>query len=271
MQLQLMNKNLILNTIQKEYRNKGIITLFIFTIMFILAGYGLALAAKEFVIESNLDSFISNTSQGIILNFVAFSTNIVTIIISISSVKSDLQSGLINQLLTLPLSRFSYLISRIFGSWLLSLSFYIVSSVFGILLLLMSGNVNFDFLSYLLSIVFMALQILGMTVMGTVFSLYINKIGSFLFTMFFFVFSKVAYHSITYEGLSFNNFGIFKVLKYFVHFLTPRVGELAHVSTMVIDGSELPLKEISFTTIHFLCLTVVWIFISKLIFEKREF
>ncbi len=266
-----LNYHLIKNTIEKEYRNKGIITLFIFTLLFILAGHGLAIAAKEFVIESNLNTFISDTSQGIILNFVSFATNIVTIFIAISAVKSDVDSSLINQVLSFPLTRFGYILNRVIGSCILSIAFYVISSVFGFILLALTGDIKFDFLNYILSIVFMSIQIFGMTITGILFSLYINKVGSFLFTFFFYVFSKVVYHNVVYNGLSFENLSIFSVFKYFIHFLTPRVGELTYIAEQVISKSDFTIMSAGLSVLHFLVMCIIWLFIIKLIFNKREF
>lgn len=267
----MINKNIIINTIEKEYRNKGIITLFIFTILFILAGHALAIAAKEFVVESNLNSFIADTSQGIILSFVSFATNIVTIFIAISAIKSDVDSNLIGQVLSFPITRFGYVVNRVLGSCLLSISFYLISSIFGFILLSFSGSMKFDLANYLLSLFFMSLQILGMTVMGIIFSLYVNKIGSFIFTFFYYVFSKIVYHSVLYNGISFEEMGVFKVIQYAVHFLTPRVGELSYISEQVLGKSDFLLSTVTLSTLHFAGMTIVWLFVIKVIFEKREF
>ncbi len=266
-----ISKELIKNTLHKEMRNKGIIFLFVFTIIFIFAGHLLAVAVKSFVDESNLTTFIANSSQGVIINFVSFSTSIVCSIIAASVVRSDLSSGVLSQVLSFPISRFKYVLSRVIGAWSLSYSFYLLSLIFGIILLAFSGNINIDLSSLLISSSLMTLQIFGLTVVGIFFSMFFNRLGAFLTTFGFYVISKIVFHSVAYEGISFTEMTVGKIFKYIIYFFTPRVAEISYIAEEFIYGKDIDYSSIVMGLSHFVVLVGIWLFLMKLLFEKREF
>ncbi len=262
---------LVKNTIHKEIRNKSIIFLFVFTLAFIFSGHLLAITLKGFIDESNLNTFIANSSQGVIINFVSFCTNIVCSIIAASAVRSDLGSGVISQILSFPISRSKYLISRVAGSLTLSFLFYLLSLLFGIALLVFGESIKIDFYGLLISSLFMGLQILGLVVVGIFASLYFKRLGAFLVTFTYYIVSKIVYHSVSYEGVNFDTFSLGKAFKYFVYFCTPRVAEVSYMAEEFINGSEFEYMTLVYGLSHFILLVGIWSILMKVVFNKREF
>ena len=54
-------------------------------------------------------------------------------LLGVSCLRSDIQEGVLEEILSLPLSRLSYLCSRILGTWIIVMSYYILSLFLAVL------------------------------------------------------------------------------------------------------------------------------------------
>lgn len=266
----MLNKTLVINTIQKELRNKGVLFLFVFTLLFLYFGHRLAVTVKDFVDESSLNTFIANSSQSIIISFVSFCTNFIAIILAATIFRSDISTKILPQMLTFPVSRFTYLASRITGAWLLTLSFFFVSLILGIFILLSSGSIELDYIAIGASFVFMSFALFGTIFMCSFLSFYSNKIFTLIMSFVYLVIAKLSFYQIVVNPNPSAEFSVGKLIGLFVYYCTPRVGELSYVSEQYIGGKTFDLSQLAMVLIHFFAVIVIWSFIFKYVFERRE-
>lgn len=266
----MINKTLVLNTIQKEVRNKGVLVLFVFTVIFLYFGHRLAISVKEFVDESSLNTFISNSSQNVIIKFISICSNFVAITLSSTIFRSDIVSKIMPQILTFPISRFSYLLSRITGAWLLTMAYFIFSLILGVVILLTSNSIEINFFSIFNSFIYMSLQLLGLIFIASFISFYSNKIFTFILAFVYFAISKTSFHFLTFGEGMLSELTVGKVINLFVYYCMPRIGELSYIAEQYIAGKAFEMSQIASALGHFAVVMTIWMIILKVIFEKKE-
>ncbi|EQC44066.1 ABC transporter permease [Bacteriovorax sp. Seq25_V] len=266
----MLNYSLVQNTIQKEIRNKGVIFLFLMTLISLYLGHSLAVGVKEYVDEANMSALIANSTQAIIITFVSTISIFVSIIIGISAIRSDQSLRILPQILSFPISRLTYIMSRITGAWALSVIFYAITVTFGILILKFSGAMKVDFLSMLMTFGLMLLSLLTVTFVASFISVYLNKIASFILTIVFYLISKFSYYNFINGGFEKAEFSISKVLGLFAHYCLPRIGELNYFSEGYLSGKTFDSTSLVLALVHFFCVIIIWGYIFKFLFERRE-
>ncbi len=262
----MISKTLLINTIQKEIRNKGVIFLFIFTILFILVGHKAAVTIKMSLNESNMNTIISNSSQTVIIYFISFCANFVAIILASTIFRSDISSRVLPQILSFPISRLSYIVSRITGAWLLSVAYFLFSLIFGMTILMTSESIQIDFLSIVGSFAFMSIELLGVILLGSFISFYGNRLMSFIITIVVYILSK----SYTQKLFEYESFSLGKMVNLFMYYCTPRLGEMSYISESYMAGKVFDISQIIMAVVHFTATTGVWLYIMKTLFDKRE-
>ena len=270
MVMPMLNSSLVYNTIQKEIRNKGVIFLFFLTLISLYLGHSLAVGVKDYVDEANMSALIANSTQAIIITFVSTISIFVSIIIGISAIRSDQSLRVLPQILSFPISRLTYILSRITGAWILSAIFYTITVIFGILILKFSGAMKVDFLSMMMTFCLMLLSLLTITFVSTFLSVYINKIASFILTIVFYLVSKFSYYNYINGNFEKAEFSVSKVLGLFAHYFLPRIGELNYLSEGYLGGKTFEVSSLAFALLHFFCVIILWGYIFKFLFERRE-
>lgn len=266
----MINLTLVMNTIQKEIRNKGIIFLFIFSVISLYLGNVLAVAVKEYVDESNLNALISNSTQVIILSVVSMITMIVSIIVGTNAVKSDISLKILPQLLGFPIKRSQYLLSRIFGSWILAMTFFAVLLVIGVVILSFSNSIVFSVLDIFSTFLIYSLVYFVVIFIAIFFSLYLNKIAAFILSFVFFSFSKISYYNFSNIGFDKMEMSVMKVISMIFHYAFPRLGELNFIADALMTGKFPENFSITLALVHFVVTLGAWLFVFKYLFEKRE-
>lgn len=266
----MINFVLLQNTIEKEVRNKGIIFLFIFSVLSLYIGNILAVSVKEFVNESNLSSVIANSTQLIIVNVVSLITLIVSIMVGVNSVRSDMSLRILPQILGFSISRASYLLSRVLGSWLISLVFFSLTMLTGIIILKMSGSIVVDNYSLIASYLIYAITFLVVILVATFFSIYLNKIGSFILTIVFYFSSKFSY--LSYQNTGFDNMQMSgsKIYNMLFHYFMPRIGELNFFADNFISGKTFESQDLLLALVHFLITFSAWFLVLCTLFNRKE-
>jgi ABC-type transport system involved in multi-copper enzyme maturation permease subunit len=267
----MLNVSLIKNSIDKEIRSKSVIFLFVFTLAFIYLGHMIASSVKEFVNESNLTMLISNSSQAVIVSFVSLCANLIAMIVASSVLRSDISSRIMPQILTMPISRAGYLFNRIVGAWLLVMLLYTISLVFGISILYFADSIKVEPLMLMGSYLFMALELLGLIFMSSFVSMYGNKIGTLVVTIVYYFSTRVAQYRFAQEGFNFSDLTVGKIYSGVIYYLTPRLGELAHISENYLSGKGFEFNQIAYALIHFLAIMIVWSVLYKILFDRKEF
>lgn len=266
----MINLVLLKNTIEKEVRNKGVIFLFIFSVLSLYVGNLLAVSVKEYINESNLTALISNSTQLIIINVISLITLIVSIIVGVNCVRSDISLRILPQILGFSISRSSYLLSRVFGSWLISLVFFTLTMICGIVILKFSGSIVVDNFSLIASYLIYALTFLIVIFMSTFISIYLNKIGAFILTIVLYFSSKVSYFN--YQNIGFDNMEMsgLKIYNMFFHYFVPRIGELNFFADNFISGKTFESGDLVVALVHFVITLTAWFFILSTLFNKKE-
>ena len=110
------------DTLKKEFKSKTVVLLFFLTSALILMA-GLMLKNS---IESGLELNLLGGKNIITMmfSFLNFWGVAISIFFGVGALRSDFQSNIIHQYLAFPISRFQYLMGRLFGAWLLVMIFY---------------------------------------------------------------------------------------------------------------------------------------------------
>ena len=266
----MINLTLVQNTIDKEVRNKSVISLLVLSIGLMIIAHFLAIGVKEWVNETNLNTLIANSSQNVILFFIALISNIVAVVIASSVFRSDFSSKIVAQILTFPISRFNYLISRILGAWILTILFYLICLSVGLLSFALSGSIKFDLFALFSSFVFMSAQLLALIIMSCFFSFFGNRIATFIVTFLYYLLAKVSFLHFNQEAFSFSDISFIKIVSAITYYLTPRVGELSFISDGFIAEKTFEAAQIGSAFLHFFTISILWIFVMKYFFDRRE-
>ncbi|HNR88765.1 MAG TPA: hypothetical protein PKM65_10530 [Spirochaetota bacterium] len=187
-----MNQILVLvqNTIKKEFTNKLLIFMFAVTVLIIYVLGNIS----DFVVKNismtgpggqQSASAVSAAAGG--YSFAAFffliqSWNaLLAVLVTIGGIGSDYRYGVITQILSQPLPRWKYLVSRIAGSYLIILAYYVISLALAFVFL--SGNFSAQSLTPTLAGSFAVAQlvILFYITVSVIMALYVpQKIAFFL-------------------------------------------------------------------------------------------
>ena len=274
----MLNRTLIKNTIEKEIRNKSVIFLFIMTLIVMYLGGVLTNTLHNEIQESGLTNYLTNTSMTVVIWIIGLSAKFVAALISANIFRSDLESGVISQLLALPIKRSSYVLNRMIGGALLSFLYLVIILIFGMIILssndLMPVKDGIPFLGIAGSLIPHLLQIIIIMFISCFFSLFFNKIGTLLMTLFYVMASIGTYVYIQNGSEIINGFNIFSILRVIFYILLPRIGEVSGISDMLTMGSTFDgdfLLSILFGFLHLIVTLSVWGLIFNYIFRKRSF
>lgn len=266
----MFNSTIFINTIHKEIRNKGVIFLFIFSILSLYIGNLLAVSVKQYVDESNLTALISNSTQLIIINVVSLITLIVSIIVGINSVRSDISLRILPQILGFSISRGNYLLSRVLGAWFISIIFFTLTMISGLIILKFSGSIVVDIFALVSSYLMYALMFLSINLFAIFISIYLNKIGSFILMFVFYFTSKISFFNYKDIGFDKMDFSILKLVSMIFHYLMPRIGELNFYADNFLNGKTFASSDLMFSLLHFSITCSVWFFILRFLFSRKE-
>lgn len=232
---------LIINTFQKEYRNKMMIFFVILTVILIFGINSILNFAGQ------LPGIIPRGSLGdkklfVFFYIINFWNILLSAIIGINCVKSDIKSGVILQIFSLPIKRMEYLFARILGATGIVLSYYFLAFFLGVLIFTFSsvGSVSFDF-KMLLGLLPTAVLILSSVTFSILFSLFFSKIQSLfavLITTVFITHYNTVF-SLTVVSDYFKDLNIFRFFGLIFHFVFPRVGVFNDLAKNVILGNPL--------------------------------
>ncbi len=254
---------LIINTFQKEYRNKMMIFFVILTIILIFGINSILNFAGQ------LPGIIPRGSLGdkklfVFFYIINFWNVLLSTIIGINCVKSDIKSGVILQIFSLPIKRVEYLFARILGATGIVLSYYFLAFFLGLLIFTFSsaGSVSFDF-KMLLGLLPTAVLILSSVTFSVLFSLYFSKIQS-LFAVLMsmaFISHYNSIFSLTSASDYFKDLNVFSFFGLIFYFVFPRVGIFNDLAKNLILGNpldynlliEIPHFIASYAFVGFLC------------------
>ena len=264
-------KNLYWNTFQKEYRNKTLIFFIFITLIVIFAVNGILDFFGQFVAEgmfANAD--LSNKKLIVLYSIVNTWNFFLASFIGMSCIRSDYEGGILDQILSFPIRRSEYLISRLFGSWTLVCAYYLFS-ILGAMAIFSfsSGGVSLD-ANFIYAFGVNCFASLGAMVLAIFVSLFISKTKGLilLFIIFILFHSSGIYYSLNSFSDVLKNPGIMNIFGTLVYFLLPRIGVMGTISSKLLINEAIP-YNLFYEFTHFTLTTfglsafLIWVFNRK--------
>lgn len=261
----------ILNTIQKEWRSKTLIFLFFITILAtFLSASLLSFFKSNILTELPMEGLAENSLRVYfwIINLWSF---LVATFVGVSTVRSDLEGGVMSQMLSFPISRFEYLVGRLKGAYFIVTGYYFISLVMGII---STSLVMGDFVvkpSLIIGAIITSLSNAVVLTTAILFGLYFSRIQAFILNIFFtlFVIASNGYFSGTTYEAALKDLGFFTGIYMFLNTFFPRLslmGDLGKSFIMDFEfkynyGVELP---------HFIVTFALLFVVIHLIFKRKQ-
>ncbi len=173
---------LVWNTVQKELRSKSFYLAIALTLGMLVLGFSIMQAFKDQIqLESGTELLGSGQLFWIYYTFINAWSVFLALMFGLSCVRSDVTSGVIGQLLALPISRPWYLVSRVLGSWLL-VAFYQLLSFILTGIFFLDAIKQIPTSAIVLAPLISLLPTLAAVVLGLFFSLWVGKTPGLIFT-----------------------------------------------------------------------------------------
>lgn len=265
-------KIITFDTIQKEIRSKTLLWLFVLNILFILIVTGGINYVSSLVADMGVPMDMKNKSIFIISFFISFWSGILGIIFGGNCIRSDEDEGVLNQFLSLPISRFEYLAGRAIGALSISFSFFLILNIFALLIVTISGD-DFPFLAATpLGILVSLFSLLGLILISMLISMHSGKIISFITTMFiyfFLTFSESIFYRVEFSEM-FKELNLFRGVALLFYSILPHISTLGNVSRKLMIGSDYEGINYMYEFFHYSLTLGLLIFVMHLIFSKKE-
>ncbi len=266
-------KMIYINTLHKEYRNKALIFLLIFTLLAIAVLNGMVSWIYESFLDPNLGNTIGDKSAYVFFYFINFWASLLGVLLGAGTIRSDFEDNVMSQLLSFPIKRSEYLLARILGTWTIVLIFFVISLTAALALLSISAKEFFFGFDTILALGVCSLQFLTSITIAVVLSYYLPKIFTLLSALFLtslmstanvYYSGKEFFHTLTENGVSF-----IKVVGALFHAFLPRVGEISTVTNDLLMGKGL--EDFPFLTFsHFILSYSLLFFIASFILKRKD-
>lgn len=259
------------NTIQKEWRSKAL--LFLFVVTFIILGIltaGLSYFNDNVLTEYSMEA-VATKALSMFFIFLNVWSYLISTYFGAGTVRSDSEQGVMAQMLSFPVSRFEYLLGRLLGSWSLVMAYYLMSLILAVIGI--SLTVGKLILSYKLFIGLLlnAIPILVVIALAMTFALYLNMIQAFIstFLLTLILVSANGYFQETSLKVAMENLGVMKVLGLVLYIIFPHIsswGDLANSFILDVEHKIPVLQESLHLAVTLpLLLIMIWA-----LFRKKE-
>ncbi len=198
---------------------------------------------------------------------------LLSVIIGMNCLKSDINSGVILQILSFPIKRRYLLFSRILGSTAIVLAYYFLAFILAVIVFTFSTHegVFFNF-KMILGLIPTGALIISTITFTVLLSLYLSKIQSLFAGLVSMLF--MAHYNVFFTGLNFSEslseVSFFRIIGLITHFLFPRIGVFDELSKDLILGNALDINlwiEIP----HFFLSYGLLVWICYTALNKKEF
>jgi len=236
-------KMVYVNTLHKEYRNKALIFLLIFTLFAIAILNGMVSWVYESFLDPNLGNTIGDKSAYVFFHFISFWASLLGVLLGAGTIKSDFDDNVITQFLSFPIKRSEYLFARIMGTWSIVVVFFLISLTTALLLLTISAKDFFFGFETILALFVSSFQILTSITIAVVLSYFLPKIFTFMAALLTTSLMGTANVYFTdkefFEALVANGVSFFKLMGGVLHAFLPRVGEISSYTNDLLMGKGL--------------------------------
>ena len=265
-------KALVVDTILKELRSKTLIFIFVATTLAILLGH-LILSAINTQMSGNPGFSLAGVDvlsiNFRILNSISF---IIAAVFGVSVFRSDFQNNIIYQYLAFPISRTEYFFVRIFGTWVLVLSYYAYSYLLSAILFSFAFKKIILTAAHFYSFSILSLYLLVVIFIATFFSLLMNKIGALFATFLSCIIAAGAYEYFSKLPVKeyFLEFNAFKGMGLVFYLLFPRISFLATESShlLLAEASTVSIGE---QVVHLVIISGLYVFLANYFVKRKNF
>lgn len=287
-------RTLLFNTFQKEWRNRGFIVLAILTVLLIalvtqLAHWGIEKATNHggTIKMSDLENMAKVALGGFYL-IISIYSGLLGALIGVNAVRTDYESRVISQILSFPIHRQDYLLSRVLGAWLLVVLYYVAALVLAVVVFSAWNHVMAFHWGILVHLAINCLSILFYVLMGVLFSLTLPKILGFLLSAMLGFFAFIADKTLGGKpfGELFQDVGFFKGLGLLFYFLVPHVGNVGNISDQILGNQTASLSQVLgqamgsapapevyhlwFEAGHYALVMIGWWFLTSWVFRRSN-
>ena len=262
-------KALLINTLQREYRSKSLVAIFILTVAIII------------LVNSVMNLFMTGEGQPILANLadkkmvifykiINIWSGIIATLFGVHALKSDYDYDLVDQLWSFPIKKHDYIISRILGSWIVVCAYYLISIIMAMTLFSMSSDESYIRVTIIPSFMISSLLILTLIILGSLFSMFASKTIAFIEVLLASMFIAIANTQIGVLSFSemFKNLSFMKVTGVVLHTIFPRIGVIDKISSNVLYEEPIVYNTLA-ESIHFIATIVLLYFILQKIIIKR--
>lgn len=262
---------LYIDTLLKEKRSKSLYFLIAVNAFFLFLAHILLSYFKEHVLTATGVDGVTNIVVKMFFYFLSLWAVFVSIRVGGTAVKSDINGSIAGQILSFPISRFQYLLSRLAGAWSIVVIFYFINLVATILLLSMSAGTVLEIGSLFLGFFVSLIPLFGLVLFSCFGSLFFGTFQNIVLVVIFYLFSSSCVATVSKVGLSvmWATEGLWAKISSIGYLIFPRLQHWIEYSDSIALG-----RDVSFSfwaeTGHLVFITAFWLFIFKLLFEKRE-
>ena len=268
-------KTVYINTFQKEFRNKSIIFLLILTILIIFIINSIFGFFTGLLEGSTLptEGAIGKLPLNVFYTILESWSVLVAVALGVSIVQSDEDNNVMPQLLSFPIKRWEYLLARIMGGWTIVVLYYLFSISFAQLLFYSSSKVFLASEQLIYAMVNSCLVVLPAILISVFFTMFANKIFSFIMT--FITIGIVNWANFTIGSTPFEEIldkldGL-TAFGATIHYFFPRVGTLASFTGQILQGKDLGFGLYTMTYLHFFATVFLFFLLLSFLFKRKDF
>jgi len=263
---------LLLNTIQKEFRSKTLLLVSIFTVVIIfLTNSLLSYLSSEILSQIGAEGAAQGSTQALVFIINKF-TSLLAIVFGVNCIKSDIENNVAPLMLSFPVSRMEYILSRILGSWVIVTIYYFVSVIIAQILLSSSVGSLIGGPHLLGAMFFTALSNLVVILVASFMGLHMPKIMAFIMTSLFSVLitaSNGYFKSKDWSEMT-EEMNVFKGVGLGIHAIFPRIGNIDDIGRNILLKVEDMAFNIPMELGHYLVTLILFFGFFYLIFNRRE-
>lgn len=272
-------KAIFINTIQREMRNKTILSLSALTLLALIGTFQfLSGMMAGFVDDAqNIDQSISLFSPNqstfrVFLSLLATWTSVMAVMMGANLVRSDQDEMVLHQLLALPIRRSHYLLARIAGASFITLCLYFIAGLVIISYLGAKSGSVFGIPMFLSTLYPVGLMIIGLLLLSSFYSLYLPKIVTLivsLMSMLFIAHATNAYYGKNFIAIIAGD-GLWVKIQGIVYALLPPVASMGRINSAILN-EELNFTLMASTSLHAFLAFGFCFFIISWLFKHRDF
>ncbi|MCP4911968.1 MAG: ABC transporter permease subunit [Oligoflexia bacterium] len=262
---------LMTNTFLKEIRNKSLIFLGLLNIAIVIVISVIIKSLGESTLAQDGLNFVGGGALGIYFLCINFWIVFLAYLIGSNTIASDLNSKIVNQLVSFPISRWQYILVRALGAWLIILAFYFLSYFVGGLVFSGVTGVEVEMGKFVYAFLCNVFPLLAAVLVSMFFSLYLNRTFTFVTCIFVSFIVRTSTGFVSKMGLErmLEDFSFLKGLGLVFHYLFPHISSWSGYANSNLFNSETNFALAS-ESVHLVVMILLWSLLINIIFNRKE-